>query len=136
MHFVNKLLTVTFILSILFSCSSVIYPKSKKTNNNWLLLPNGAMVKSVAFVENKIEYKAGIENGKIIFLSTVDENFYIGGLKVDDRLPESFRTKEFQHVPGWGYFIEIESGWNALFDYKTAPGEESHILAFFQYLRQ
>ena len=45
----------------------------------------------------------------------------------------AYNNREIGYIPGWGYYIEIESGWYAGFDSKTKPNEESRILWFFKY---
>ena len=101
--------------------------------NEGVLIPSGALVNSFPLVENNIEYTVGVNNDKIIYISTADKNFRINNLKINDLLPESYFNREWGYIPGWGYYVEIESGWYAGFDFQTKPDKESRIQWFFKF---
>lgn len=102
-------------------------------SNEGVLIPSGALVNSFPLVENNIEYTVGVNNDKIIYISTADKNFRINNLKINDLLPESYFNREWGYIPGWGYYMEIESGWYAGFDFQTKPDKESRIQWFFKF---
>ena len=108
--------------------------KEKEQVDTLIFIPNGAFVNSHTVMENGIEYTVGVQDGRIVYVDTVDKNFTIRGLRINDRLPRSYEGKEWGYRPGWGYFKEIDSGWYALFDFRKKPTEESRIEAFFKCL--
>lgn len=98
-----------------------------------VLTPDGDLVHSRSLVEDEVKYTVGILDGRVIYLCTSDEDFTIGGLRVNDPLPASYAGKEWGFRPGWGYYKEIEAGWYAGFDPQTKPTEDSRIQWFFKY---
>lgn len=136
----NKIIIVLLVsIMCLSSCSSKEYLtleskfKGTKANNTFILIPNGAVINSFPIVENNIEFSVGVLNNKIIDICTTDKNFTISNLKTNDQLPESYFNREWGYRPGWGYYIEIESGWYAGFDFQTKPDEKSRIQWFFKF---
>lgn len=136
----NKIILLLLVsILCLSSCSSKNYLtlgsefKGTKANNTMVFIPNGTLVNSSPIVENDIEYTVGVLNDKIIYIDTTDKNFTISNLKINDRLPESYFNRDWGYIPGWGYYIEIESGWYAGFDFQTKPTEESRIQWFFKF---
>ncbi|NLL29245.1 MAG: hypothetical protein GX259_10665 [Bacteroidales bacterium] len=136
----NKIILLLLVsIMCLSSCSSKKYLtlKSKfrvtEANNTFIFIPNGALINSFLIVENNIEYTVGVLNNIIIYIGTTDKNFTIGNLKINDLLPESYFNREWGYSTGWGYYIEIESGWYAGFDFQTKPNEESRIQWFFKF---
>lgn len=136
----NKIILISLIsIMCLSSCSSKKYLtleskfKGTKANNTFIFIPNGALINSFPIVENNIEYTVGVLNNIIIYIGTTDKNFTISSLKINDLLPESYFNREWGYSTGWGYYIEIESGWYAGFDFQTKPDEESRIQWFFKF---
>jgi hypothetical protein len=136
----NKIILLLLVsIMCLSSCSSKKYLtlKSKfrvtEANNTFIFIPNGALINSFPIVENNIEYTVGVLNNIIIYIGTTDKNFTISNLKINDLLPESYFNREWGYSTGWGYYIEIESGWYAGFDFQTKPDEESRIQWFFKF---
>lgn len=136
----NKIILLLLVsIMCLSSCSSKKYLtlKSKfrvtEANNTFIFIPNGALINSFLIVENNIEYTVGVLNNIIIYIGTTDKNFTISNLKINDLLPESYFNREWGYSTGWGYYIEIESGWYAGFDFQTKPDEESRIQWFFKF---
>ena len=146
----NKTILLLLVSIICLSCSSMkdLTLGSKfrgtKASNGFIFIPNGSFINAFPVVMNNIEYKVGFLNNTIIYIYTDDKNFTINNLKINDKLPESYNNREFVsipaynnreigYIPGWGYYIEIESGWYAGFDSKTKPNEESRIEWFFKY---
>ena len=108
--------------------------KGLKTYNSFIFIPSGALVKSYHLVEKNIKYTVGISpEHKIIYISTTDKKFSINSLKINDKLPESYFDRKWGYKSGWGYYIEIESGWFAGFDFETKPNKESGIQWFFKF---
>ena len=52
---------------------------------------------------------------------------------VNDRMPASMLNRDIGFRSGWGYYVEIVSGWYAGFDYGKRPTIDSRILFFFKY---
>lgn len=147
----NKTILLLLVSIICLSCSSMkdLTLGSKfrgtKASNGFIFIPNGSFINAFPVVMNNIEYKVGVLNNTIIYIQTRDKNFTINNLKINDKLPESYiinrefvsipayNNREIGYIPGWGYYIEIESGWYAGFDSKTKPNEESRIECFFKY---
>ena len=147
----NKTILLLLVSIICLSCSSMkdLTLGSKfrgtKASNGFIFIPNGSFINAFPVVMNNIEYKVGVLNNTIIYIYTDDKNFTINNLKINDKLPESYiinrefvsipayNNRELGYIPGWGYYIEIESGWYAGFDSKTKPNEESRIECFFKY---
>ena len=147
----NKTILLLLVSIICLSCSSMkdLTLGSKfrgtKASNGFIFIPNGSFINAFPVVMNNIEYKVGVLNNTIIYIYTDDKNFTINNLKINDKLPESYiinrefvsipayNNREIGYIPGWGYYIEIESGWYAGFDSKTKPNEESRIECFFKY---
>ena len=107
--------------------------KGTEANNRFILIPNGAVISSFPVVANNIEYTIGVRNNKIIYIDTKDENFRINDLRINDFLPESYFNREWGYIPGWGKYVEIESGWYAGFDFRIIPDEYSRIQWFFKF---
>ncbi len=84
-------------------------------------------------MSDELGAKIGVLNNIIIYIGTTDKNFTISNLKINDLLPESYFNREWGYSTGWGYYIEIESGWYAGFDFQTKPDEESRIQWFFKF---
>ena len=130
-----------FLLIIPFLCASCAtgnrlsnagYEEPAATETR-VLIPNGDLVHSRTVVEGEVEYTVAVQDGKIVFLSTTDEDFTVGGLRVNDPLPASYADKEWGFRLGWGYYKEIESGWYAGFDPRKKPAEDAPIQWFFKY---
>lgn len=136
----NKIVFLLSVSMMYLSCSPIeqlalnSIVKETKINNTFEFLPNGALIKSFSIIEKNIEYTVGVSsNNRIIYISTRDENFTIYGLKINNQLPESYFDKTLEYRAGWGYYIEIDSGWYAGFDFQTKPNIESKIQWFFQF---
>jgi hypothetical protein len=136
----NKIIIILFISFMCLSCSTKnqLTLNSKlneiKADNTFIFVPNGKMVKSFSIIEKNIVYTVGVSlNNKIIYIGTKDENFNISQLRINDQLPESYFYKKWGYNVGWGYYIEIESGWYAGFDFQTKPNAESRIKWFFKF---
>ena len=108
------------------------YYDEGKTNSK-TLIPDGSLVSSYTFMDNNIEFGIGVRNGKIIFIGTNDNKFSVNGLKIGDVLPDKYVTRDIRKIPGWGYYVEIGSGWYAGFDFHEKPDEKTPIHFFFQY---
>ncbi|BEH00164.1 hypothetical protein [Bacteroides sedimenti] len=135
----NKIILLSLVSIMSLSCSSKKYltlnsiVKETKANNTFFFVPNGALIKSFPIIEKNIEYTVGVLNNKAIYIGTTDKNFTISGLKINDKLPESYFVGEWGYRAGWGYYIEIESGWYAGFDFKTKPNRDSRVQWFFKF---
>lgn len=135
----NKRFLISCFVFMFVSCSSMNHlplistQRKTRAESTYIFLPSGAIVESFQVVENQIEYSVGISNGRIVYIATDDNNFTINGLKINDRLPQSYLKREWGFRPGWGYYIEIESGWYACLDFSKHPDEESRIQFFFQF---
>lgn len=135
----SKIIICLSLLLLLSDCSSKkdlisnTPANETKVRNTFVFIPNGLSVNSYSVIEKNIEYTVGVLKNKIIYIGTTDKNFTISGLKIGDKLPETYFSKEWGYRPGWGYYIEIESGWFAGFDFQTEPNYESRIQWFFKY---
>ena len=116
-----------------YSKNCLHYYEIKKQFRTFVFIPYNTIVNSFPIVENNIKYTIGVENNKIIYTSTTDKNFTIGDLKINDLLPKSYFDREWGYIPGWGYYMEIESGWYASFDFQTKPDKKSRIQWFFKF---
>jgi hypothetical protein len=136
----NKIILLLFVSIMCLSCVSKKYLtlnstiKETKADSTFIFVPNGALIKSFSIIKKNIKYIIGISfNNRLIYIGTTNENFIINGLKINDQLPECYFDKEWGYSAGWGYYIEIESGWYAGFDFQTKPNEESRIQWFFKF---
>ena len=139
----NKIIKLLFVSIMCLSCStknylelnSIINERKAENSSEYILIPTNGLAKSYSIIEKNIEYTIGIsQEHKIIFISTTDKKFTIKGLRVNDKLPESYFDKELNFTPGWGYYVEIEeSGWFAGFDFHTKPNHELEIQWFFKF---
>ena len=105
----------------------------ESNTNSKTLIPDGSLVSSYTIIDNNIEFGIGVRNDKIIFIGTNDKKFSVNGLKIGDVLSDEYITREIRKIPGWGYYVEIGSGWYAGFDFHERPDEKTPILFFFQY---
>lgn len=137
----NKLIKLLLVSAICLSCSTKnnlelnsMIVNEGKADTTFILIPNGALIKSYNIIEKNIEYTLGISSDdKIIYILTTDIKFIINDLRINSTLPESFFDKDWGYRPGWGYFTELESGWFAGFDFQTKPNKESKIQWFFKF---
>ena len=136
----NKIILLSFVSIMCLSCSSKKYltlnsvVKETKADNTFIFAPNGALIKSFSIIEKNIEYTVGVSlNDKTIYIGTIDKKFTISGLKINDLLPKSYFDREWGYSAGWGYYVEIESGWYAGFGFQTKPNRESRIQWFFKF---
>ena len=134
----NKLV----IISLSIFCLSCGPKKSLSLNSEYtgtqakieyIMIPSGAMVHSYHIIENNVKYTVGVVDDRIIYITTNDNRFSIFGLRINDLLPESFYNKERHYVPGWGYYIDLGSGWYVGFDHHSKPTEDTRIQWFFKY---
>lgn len=78
------------------------------------------------------------EKNVIDFISTGDNNFKTReGLAIGDTFKKMskcchVKEKNVIKLPGWGYYIKLTSGWNAVFDFSKPITPSSEILFFFQ----
>ena len=135
----NKILLLSFYTLCFLCCSPVIHlelnSEFKETgmNNTLIFIPDGSCVSSYRVIDNNIEYDIGVYKNTIIFISTSDKDFTVNGLRVNDHMPASMLNRDIGFRSGWGYYVEIVSGWYAGFDYGKRPTIDSPILFFFKY---
>lgn len=78
------------------------------------------------------------KSGVIKFVSTGDEKFRsseglsIGSSYIEVRKIFGINKVAIINIPGWGKYIKLQSGWNAVFDFKAPVDEKSKIQFFFK----
>tara|TARA_R110002050_G_scaffold121541_1_gene239889 strand:- start:66 stop:527 length:462 start_codon:yes stop_codon:yes gene_type:complete len=106
-------------------------------NNSMILIPSGGFVKSENILIDNIEYVIGINsNLEVIYISTKDTTCKFGdsGIMVGSKLSDIDMGKDkLNYIPGWGYYIKINSIWYAGFDFDEVPNDDSRIGWLFQY---
>jgi len=109
-----------------------------KTDSTISLLTKSAQFEDALIVKIDSVYFECVLDGKerIKFISTSDEAFKTSeSLKVNDRfstLKRMSNLNEFIVMPGWGKYVKLESGWNAVFDFRKKIKNKSKIVFFFQ----
>lgn len=138
-NFFNKI-SFLFLLVFISSCMAqenlnLGYKVSEKTeSNSKVLIPSGVVVDAVISHYNNCSFTIGMnENKTIVFVSTADPNFVIGGFRVNDDISKIFKNSKMNYIIGWGYYIQIDSDWYAGFDFNSKPTERSKIQWFFKY---
>lgn len=99
-----------------------------------VLLHNNELVESHDTIVDGINYKIGIRDDIIVFISTSDEKFSINNYRIGTPVPKDLLDRELRYTPGWGYYIEMGSGWYACFDFTKKPTEKTPIQFFFKYV--
>lgn len=136
-HRIKILMAISFLLSCSTGNHLSLDTKliDQKKNNEKILLPSGEPANSTSVIEKNIKYSVGLSSkSKIIFISTIDKNFNLNGLKVGNTLPFKYLTgNKIKYIPGWGYYIKIDSEWFAGFDFQIKPDKDSKIGWFFKY---
>jgi len=107
----------------------------KNKNSTNVLLPTGSLNPATLVIDKGIKYTVAFTPmRKIIFISTSDSNFAIKGLRINNVLPtDYFNNINFNYIPGWGYYVYLDNGWYAGFDFQTRPDKDSKIIWFFKF---
>ncbi len=134
----NKVIIFVIIITIVTSCSSRQFSLDSHVvrsgaAKSMILIPTGALVESCDTIVNDTEFKIGILDNKIVFVSTDDSKFSIDGYRINSTLPTGFFKNKLGYAPGWGYYAELDSGWYAGFDFSKKPTEETPIKFFFKF---
>ncbi len=95
-------------------------------------IPSGLQPLSILKVDG-VDFKIVTENKKVKFISTEDKNFKIGQIKYIGFKLSDFKNKgEVKLYPGWGYYLPVNNGWYAYFDFKNL-NDSSKVLSVFSY---
>lgn len=100
------------------------------TSQNRMQMVNSSTISQATAIDFK-GYRFEIawnSEGKVNYVATYDTNFVTpDNVKVSTTLSEikKLQNVEIGTLPGWGYFINLESGWNVAFCVdKTCTGRE------------
>lgn len=102
-------------------------------SNSWILIPNNDLVESHNIMVDGINFTIGVRDGIIVYICTSDGKFTINNYQIGTPIPEDLFDRELGYTPGWGYYLEIGSGWYACFDFTKKTAEKSPIQFFFKY---
>jgi hypothetical protein len=71
---------------------------------------------------------------EVRYIATSDPGFQTDeGFTIDSVLGEILNApSRLQHEPGWGYYVDLPSGWSAGFDFSKPPTEGTTVGWFFQ----
>ena len=100
------------------------------TSNNRNILINSSQISpsTTVYVKGIVFKIAWDRDSKINFISTTDSTFYTNeNIRINMPLKEieNIQNVEITKMPGWGYYISLESGWFAGFCVdKTCTGRE------------
>lgn len=109
-----------------------LWNKSEHTETK-LYVPKYGLINSVAIEVDDIKFSLGLDStNKIVFISTADKNFEIGGVKFIGGKIKSF-SKKINLINGWANYISLDAGWFAATDFKELH-DQSKITFLFQYL--
>ncbi len=106
-----------------------------KEFNKRVLAPTISFIPSTNIKINDIEYIIGVNSDQeISYVSTTNSNFRVDGLTINSKLGDIENDiNQVKHIPGWGYYIEVNSEWYAGFDFQMKPNRGSKIKWFFKY---
>ncbi len=98
-----------------------------------VLLPNNDLVESHDIMMDGVNYTIGFRDCKIVYVGTSDEKFTVDNLRVGAPLSRDLLDRELGYTPGWGYYIKMDSGWYAGFDFSKIPKAGTPIQFFFKF---
>jgi hypothetical protein len=138
---------ILYLILVLFLCvctdNCIGQIKIGDSSVHYKLIPAGtSYVTSSTNIEkgyivwhNRIKYIVTLsENHLVHFISTWDSKFKTEGLKVGSFFSD-IENADSSHVinyRGWGKVIKLNSGWNAVFDFKKPITKFSKIQFFFK----
>jgi len=101
---------------------------SKSSNKEQILNPKNKLVDYYSILSNNIQYNITVNSEQQInFITTKDPNFIIDhDIKVGTKLID-IKEPIVEHIPGWGYYTQINTTWYAGFNYKEKPNSNSKI---------
>ena len=113
------------------------YKVIKKEMPMSILVNPSQFEKAYEVIVDSITYIVTLSDKNLINrISTADNKFKTpDGFKVNDAYSEIAKKIPDQKVTdyrGWGKFIRLPSGWNAVFDYKEQINSNSKIQFFFK----
>ncbi len=86
-------------------------------------------------VDGIVYWLTASKQNKVHYISTRDKNFKAGHLQVGQPLAALKQQQadfSVEHRLGWGYYIKLENGWYAAFDWKNPPNDAAKINYFFR----
>lgn len=111
-----------------------------KTDSTISLLTKSAQIENATTVRiGSVSYKCIFDAQDVItYISTDDEAFSTSeSIRVQNSFLELRRKSngklgQIIEMPGWGKYLKLESGWNAVFDFRKKIKNKSKIIFFFQ----
>lgn len=104
------------------------------SSRNKIMIPSGALLDVKEIHYKNISYTLAIsENKKIKYISTKDSKFSVEKLKINDDISKIFDETKIKYIPGWGYYMKVNSEWYAGLDFRMKPTKSSKIGWFFKY---
>ncbi|MCA5006466.1 hypothetical protein [Sphingobacterium bovistauri] len=94
-------------------------------------VPHG-FVKLDSLVKNEILYKYHGDNKKHqYFVSSHNRSFIDTGIKIGSEFQTIERLGKLKQHRGWGYYLQLPSGWNAYLCLNKSEIDSSKVIFFF-----
>ena len=136
----KRILTVIFLCALCLLCYSQQKTltlgspvENLEKSQSRVLIPNNDLVESHEIMMDGVNYTIGIRENKIVYIGTSDEKFTVDNLRVGAPISENLLDRELGYTPGWGYYIKMDSGWYACFEFSKKPTEGTPIQFFFKF---
>jgi hypothetical protein len=110
----------TFKLIQLPNIGEVVNESIRKTSTNNQILINSSQSSSFAnvYYNNLVFQIAWNRDNKLVYISTSDTNFNTEeNIRINMTYNDIQKTQNtsISKIPGWGYYVKLNSGWNAAF---------------------
>lgn len=117
--------------------NELLNEKFETIDTEYLLVNPGSINECDRVKYNDIDFSICYKDEssqEIEYIFTSDTNYSTReGIRVGHHYSDvSIQSKsELRHIQGWGYVLDLPSGWNAVFDIASEPSDQSKVMSIF-----
>ena len=123
-----KKLSLLILIQIGFVCA--VFSQSIRDTVSMHYIPYG-LVKLDSVIKNDIMYRYHTNASGSYYISSDDKNFTNSNMNIGSEFHKIKNLGSLKNYLGWGYYLELPTGWNALLCLDKSEIDTSKVLLFF-----
>lgn len=109
----------------------IAFPQSiRDTVSAYTYVPYG-IVKLDCVIKNDIMYRYHSDTSGRYYISTADKNFTNSNMNIGSDFHKIKNLGSIKNYLGWGYYLQLPSGWNAYLCMDKSEIDSSKVVFFF-----
>jgi hypothetical protein len=123
-----KIFLLVMFLQIGFVCA--VFSQSIRHTVSMHYVPYG-IVKLDSVIKNDIMYRYHSDTSGRYYINTADKNFTNSNMNIGSEFHKIKNLGSLKNYLGWGYYLELPTGWNGYLCLDKSEIDSSKVLFFF-----